>query len=148
MLASPMRCGRPRRRRSTSERYARDYEEVGAWGSDSKERTPDETLIARYRQALRHDADGAPGCRRAGPQLSRQCAFVALYQMANDDAMKAMVWPSSIMTTGGRSPRSATATRDGNPRPPDPAWVPLIDTPNFRNIRAAIADWQRPKPRY
>ena len=61
----------------TSERYARDYDEVKRLGSrTSKERTPDETLMARYRitpnmmPTMRLIADAK------GRQPGRQCAVV------------------------------------------------------------------------
>ena len=117
----------------TSERYARDVEEVRRLGGqDSKERTPLQTLIARYRQAF----DIAPSVRRATDMPGRaqveNARFLALYQMANDDAVQAMVvakqhyqyWrPITAIRNGDQDGNSATAH--------DPAWVPLISTPNF-----------------
>ncbi len=118
----------------TSERYARDYEEVRRLGGkDSKERTLMQTLIARYRQAF----DIAPSVRRAtdmpGRSQVENARFLALYQMANDDATQAMVvakqhyeyWrPITAIRNGDKDGNSATQ--------PDPAWVPLIATPNFQ----------------
>lgn len=118
----------------TSERYARDYEEVRRLGGkDSKERTPYQTLIARYRQAF----DIAPSVRRAtdmpGRSQVENARFLTLYQMANDDAAQAMVvakqhyeyWrPITAIRNGDQDGNSATQ--------PDPAWVPLISTPNFQ----------------
>jgi hypothetical protein len=116
------------------ERFARDYEEVRRLGGkDSKERTPYQTLIARYRQAF----DIAPSVRRAtdvpGRSQVENARFLALYQMANDDASQAMVvakqhydyWrPITAIRNGDRDDNPATQ--------PDPAWVPLIATPNFQ----------------
>ena len=117
----------------TSERYARDVEEVRRLGGkDSKERTPLQTLIARYRQAF----DIAPSVRRAtdmpGRSQVENARFLALYQMANDDATQAMV----VAKQHYQYWRPITAIRngdqDGNPATAhDPAWVPLISTPNF-----------------
>ena len=118
----------------TSERYARDYEEVRRLGGrDSRERTPYQTLIARYRQAF----DIAPSVRRAtdmpGRSQVENARFLALYQMANDDATQAMVvakqhyeyWrPITAIRNGDKDGNAATQ--------PDPAWSPLIATPNFQ----------------
>lgn len=118
----------------TSERYARDYEEVRRLGGKaSKERTPLQTLIARYRQA----GDIAPAIRRATDVPGRtqvdNARLLTLYQMAFDDAVHAMVvakqhygyWrPITAIRNGADDGNSATV--------PDPAWVPLIPTPNFQ----------------
>lgn len=118
----------------TSERYARDYEEVRRLGGKaSKERTPIQTLIARYRQA----GDIAPAIRRATDVPGRtqvdNARLLALYQMAFDDAVHAMIvakqhygyWrPITAIRNGADDGNSATV--------PDRAWVPLISTPNFQ----------------
>ena len=118
----------------SSERYARDYEEVRRLGGkDSKERTPYQSLIARYRQAF----DISPAVRRAtdapGRSQVENARFLTLYQMANDDAAQAMVvakqqyeyWrPITAIRNGDKDGNSATQ--------PDPAWEPLIATPNFQ----------------
>ncbi|MGZ8349627.1 MAG: vanadium-dependent haloperoxidase [Allosphingosinicella sp.] len=117
----------------TGERWARDYEEVRRLGGrSSAERTPHQTLVARYRQAfdtmpsLRLIAD-APG--RTPIQNAR---MFALYQMAFDDAAHAMVvaklhynyWrPITAIRNGAADGNDATS--------PDPEWVPLLPTPNF-----------------
>ncbi len=118
----------------TSERYARDYEEVRRLGGkDSKERTPMETLIARYRQAF----DIAPSVRRAtdmpGRSQIENARFLALYQMANDDATQAMVVAKQYYEYWRPITAIRNGAEDGNPATtPDPAWVPLIATPNFQ----------------
>ena len=118
----------------TSERYARDVEEVRRLGGkESKERTPYQTLIARYRQAF----DIAPSVRRATDMPGRaqveNARFLTIYQMANDDAAQAMVvakqhyeyWrPITAIRNGDKDDNPATQL--------DPAWVPLIATPNFQ----------------
>ena len=117
----------------TSTRYAQDVEEVRRLGGkDSKERTPLQSLIARYRQAF----DVLPSVRRATDMSGRSqvenARFLALYQMANDDATQAMVvakqhyqyWrPITAIRNGDQDDNPATAH--------NPAWVPLIGTPNF-----------------
>ena len=117
----------------TSETWARDYEEVRrVGGRTSAERTPHQTLMARYRQAfdltptLRLVAD-APG--RSPVQNAR---MFALYQMAFDDAVLAMAdakahydfWrPITAIRNGADDGNDATA--------PDAGWIPLLGTPNF-----------------
>jgi hypothetical protein len=117
----------------TSERYARDYEEVRRLGGRaSAERTPHQTLVARYRQAF----DTMPALRQVadapGRTLVQNARMFALYQMAFDDAAQAMVlakqhydyWrPITAIRNGDRDGNDATQ--------PDPAWVPLLPTPNF-----------------
>lgn len=118
----------------TSERYARDYEEVRRLGGkDSKERTPLQTLIARYRQAF----DIAPSVRRAtdmpGRSQVENARFLALYQMANDDATQAMVVAKQHYAYWRPITAIRNGAEDGNPATqPDPTWVPLIATPNFQ----------------
>jgi hypothetical protein len=118
----------------TSERYARDYEEVRRLGGrTSKERTPHQTLMARYRQAF----DLTPTLRMIADQPGRRpvqnARMFALYQMALDDAATAMVvaklhydyWrPITAIRNGGDDGNDATQ--------PDPAWTPLLPTPNFQ----------------
>lgn len=117
----------------TSERYARDVEEVRRLGArDSKERTPYQTLIARYRQAF----DIAPSVRRAtdmpGRSQVENARFLALYQMAGDDAVQAMVVAKQHYQYWRPITAIRNADQDGNPATAhDPAWVPLISTPNF-----------------
>jgi hypothetical protein len=116
-----------------SEVWARDYDEVRRLGGrTSTERTPQQSLIARYRilpdvtPSLRLAAD-APG--RTPVQNAR---MFALYQMAYDDAVLAMVvakmhynyWrPITAIRNGEGDGNDATAA--------DPGWMPLLGTPNF-----------------
>ena len=117
-----------------SERYARDYEEVRRLGGrDSNERTPYQTLIARYRQAF----DIAPSVRRAtdmpGRSQVENARFLALYQMANDDATQAMVVAKQHYEYWRPITAIRNGDKDGNPATqPNSAWVPLIATPNFQ----------------
>ena len=121
------------RRRSTSETWARDYEEVRRLGARaSKERTEEQTLIARYRQGydlspmVRYIAD------RPGRRQVENARLLALYEMAMNDAVQAMVvaklkynyWrPITAIRNGDRDGNDATQH--------DPAWVALLPTPNF-----------------
>lgn len=116
----------------TSERWARDYEEVKRVGAKgSKARTPHETLMARYRitpnmmPSYRLAADG-PG--RSPVQNARMFALIG---MIENDAMLAIADAKLHYDFW----RPITAIRNGeldnNPATlPDPAWEPLINTPN------------------
>ena len=115
-----------------SARWAQDYDEVKrVGGKQSSERTPQQTLMARYRitpnmmPTMRLAAD-APGRR--------------LVQNARMFAMSAMILDDALMATAEAKLhynfwRPVTAIRngtdDGNPATaPDPGWEPLIATPN------------------
>ena len=117
----------------TSERWARDYDEVRRLGGrTSSERTPYQTLVARYRQAF----DTMPSLRLAadapGRTQVRNARMFAVYQMAFDDAAHAMVvakmhynyWrPITAIRNGAGDGNDATEA--------DPAWLPLLPRPNF-----------------
>lgn len=117
----------------TSETWARDYEEVRRLGSrSSAERTPVQTLIAKHRQGfdlspmVRHIAD------RPGRRQVDNARLFALYHMAMDDAVQAMIvaklkynyWrPITAIRNGDRDGNDATVL--------DSNWLPLLPTPNF-----------------
>jgi len=117
----------------TSPVWARDYEEVRRLGGrTSTERTARQTLVARYRQAF----DLTPSMRLAADAPGRRpvqnARMFALYQMAFDDAALAMIvakfhynyWrPITAIRNGAADGNDATQ--------PDPAWTPLLGTPNF-----------------
>jgi hypothetical protein len=117
----------------TSATWARDYEEVRRLGSrDSKERTPVQTLIAKYRQGY----DFSPMVRyitdRPGRRQVDNARLLALYQLAMDDAVQAMIvaklrynfWrPITAIRNGDRDGNDATQR--------DAGWLPLLPTPNF-----------------
>jgi hypothetical protein len=132
-----------------SERWAKDYDEVKRLGGKtSTERTPYQTLVARYRQAF----DTMPSMRLAADAPGRtpvqNARMFAVYQMAFDDAAHAMVaaklhynfWrPITAIRNGAQDGNDATQ--------PDPSWVPLLPTPNFSEypcghctVAAAIAE--------
>ena len=116
----------------TSERYARDYDEVKRLGGRaSKERTSDETLMARYRitpnmmPSFRLAAD-APGRRAV-----ENARMFAMLGMIGDDASLA-IGDAKLHYNFWRP---VTAIRngelDGNPATaPEAGWEPLINTPN------------------
>jgi hypothetical protein len=115
-----------------SERYARDFDEVKRLGGQiSTERTPHQTLMARYRIT----PDIMPTIRRIADQpgrsLVRNARMMALYWMAEYDLGLAMV--DAKMHYNFWRPITAirNAEDDGNPKTAaDPAWLPLIPTPN------------------
>jgi hypothetical protein len=132
-LSSPDTIMAPPPPSLTSETWARDYEEVRRLGARaSKERTEEQTLIARYRQGydlspmVRYIAD------RPGRRQVENARLLALYEMAMNDAVQAMVvaklkynyWrPITAIRNGDRDGNDATQH--------DPAWIALLPTPNF-----------------
>lgn len=115
-----------------SETWVRDYNEVKRLGGKaSKDRTPHQTLMAKYRitpnmmPSFRLAAD-APGRRPV-----ENARMFAMLGMIDNDAMLAIADAKLHYNFW----RPVTAIRngelDGNPATaPDPAWEPLITTPN------------------
>jgi hypothetical protein len=116
-----------------SERWARDYDEIKRLGGKtSTERTPYQTLMARYRQAF----DLTPSMRLAaeapGRSQVQNARMFARYQMAFDDAAMAMAAAKAHYDFWRPITAVRNGAEDGNPATaPDPAWVPLLGTPNF-----------------
>lgn len=116
----------------TSERYARDFEEVKRLGGkSSNSRTPHQTLMARYRitpdmmPALRMIADGK------GRRSVDNARLFVLFYMANDDALLAVADAKLHYNYWRPITAIRNAEKDGNPATAaDPAWEPLINTPN------------------
>jgi hypothetical protein len=116
----------------TSDRWARDYDEVKRLGAKtSKDRTADQSLMARYRitpsmmPTMRLIADGR------GRSLVANARLFALSAMVADDTGMATAdaklfynfWrPVTAIRNGEIDGNSATA--------PDASWEPLIGTPN------------------
>jgi hypothetical protein len=117
-----------------SAEYARDYEEVRRLGArDSKERTLEQTLIARYRQGydlspmVRYIAD------RPGRRQVDNARLLALYQMAFDDAVQAMIIAKYRYDFWRPVTAIRNGDRDGNDLTQhDPTWMPLLPNPNFQ----------------
>ena len=120
----------------TSERYRRDFEEVKRLGSfNSTERTDEqidiayfysENFLGQWNRAIR-------AIVREHPQrIGDNARLFALANMAMADAFITS-WDSKVFYNFWR-PLTAIrlADTDGNPNTaPDPAWQPLINTPNY-----------------
>ena len=113
--------------------WARDYDEVRrVGGRTSTERTPTQTLAARYRQAF----DLTPSMRLAADAPGRtpvqNARMFAVYQMAFDDAVMAMSAAKAHYDFWRPITAIRNAADDGNDATaPDAGWVPLLGTPNF-----------------
>jgi len=116
-----------------SERWARDAEEVRRLGARaSTERTPLQTLMARFREL----PDLTPSLRRAaeapGRTMVQNARMFALLQMASDDATQAMVVAKLHYNFWRPITSIRNAADDGNDgTAAEAAWVPLLGTPNF-----------------
>ncbi len=117
----------------TSERWAKDYDEVKRLGGKkSEERTPHQSLMAQYRilpdlsPALRRTADSAG---RTHVQNARMYARV---YMAIDDGVVAMSAAKLFYDTWRPITAIRNGAEDGNDATvPDPAWESFLPTPNF-----------------
>ena len=115
-----------------SETWARDFNEVKrVGGKSSKDRTPTETLMARYRIT----PNMAPSFRLAADAPGRSpvenARMFAMLRMIEDDAMMAIAdaklhynfWrPITAIRNGEMDQNPATVA--------DASWEPLINTPN------------------
>ena len=117
----------------TSAVWTRDYEEVRRLGERaSKERTPVQTLLAKNRQGF----DLSPMVRyiadRPGRRQVDNARLLALYQMAMDDAVQAMIVSKLKYNFWRPITAIRNGDKDGNDATPmDAKWVPLLPTPNF-----------------
>ncbi|MGI8930994.1 MAG: vanadium-dependent haloperoxidase [Sphingomicrobium sp.] len=115
----------------TSARYAKDLDEVKRLGSrTSKERSADETLMARFRitpnlmPTMRKIADGSDRSLVANARL------FALSEMIGDDAGMATSEAKIYYNYWRPITAIRNAQNDGNDATvADPSWVPLINTP-------------------
>ena len=138
MAQAPWFIGRPDAFRPapppplTSERYARDLAEVRALGGKvSAARTPHQTRMAKYRI----NADLMPALRLVADEKGRRSVdnarLFALYGMIDDDFMLAAAEAKLHYDFWRPITAIRNAAADGNPATePDPAWEPLIPTPN------------------
>ena len=116
----------------TSERYARDFNEVKTiGGKSSKVRTAPQTHMAKYRI----NADLLPALRQVtdqrGSRLVDNARLFTLYGMIDDDVMLANAEAKLHYNFWRPVTAIRNADKDGNPATePDPNWEPLITTPN------------------
>jgi PAP2 superfamily len=116
----------------TSERWARDFNEVKALGGKaSTTRTDQQSLMARYRitpnmmPSLRLVADAK------GRSEVQNARMFALFGMATDDAYMATLAAKIYYNFWRPVTAIRNADTDGNAATDiDPAWLPLINTPN------------------
>src|SRR5262249_1271028 len=129
---SPFRPGPPPGR--TSERWARDYNEIKALGAkNSTQRTPEQTAIAKFWEAtspvvywpVARSVAVAPG-----RDVTANARLLAIAAMAMDDGLMAVFdakytynfWrPVTAIRNGDADGNDATER--------DPSWTPFIDTP-------------------
>jgi hypothetical protein len=118
----------------TSEVWAREYNEIKAFGGkNSSRRTPEQTEIARFWEATGHSI--YHGVVRSvatmpGREVTQNARLFAAVTQAMDDAVIAIFDAKYHYNFW----RPVTAIRngdiDGNPSTErDPSWVPFIDTP-------------------
>lgn len=115
-----------------SARWARDYDEVKRLGGRvSMERTAHQSLMARYRitpnmmPTFRLIADAK------GRRLVENARLFALLEMVADDAGRANADAKLHYNFWRPLTAIRNAASDGNDATaPDPAWLPLINTPN------------------
>ncbi|QNN66687.1 vanadium-dependent haloperoxidase [Sphingomonas lutea] len=116
----------------TSETYTRGFNEVKALGGkSSKARTPHQARMARYRI----NADMLPAMRQVTDQVGRRLVdnarLFALYGMIDDEVMLANAEAKLHYNFWRPVTAIRNADQDGNPATEsDPAWEPLINTPN------------------
>jgi hypothetical protein len=116
----------------TSETWARDFEEVKRLGGrTSKDRTPHQSLMARYRIT----PDMMPSYRliadAPGRSLVQNARMFAMLEMAADDAGMAMAEAKLHYNFWRPITAIRNAEDDGNPATTsDPDWAPMINTPN------------------
>lgn len=115
-----------------SERWARDFNEVKTLGGKtSTARTPHQTLMARYRITPNMMPTWQLVADAPGRSLVQNARMFALVGMASDDAY--MTTSAAKMHYNFWRPITAirNAADDGNAATDaDPAWMPLINTPN------------------
>ncbi|HYH78655.1 MAG TPA: vanadium-dependent haloperoxidase [Longimicrobium sp.] len=117
----------------TSATWARDAEEVRrVGGRTSTERTPQQTLIARFRQSFELAPSMRAVAEAPGRKPVQNARMFAVYQMAFDDAALAMIEAKFHYNFWRPITAIRNAATDGNDgTAADAGWVPLLGTPNF-----------------
>lgn len=142
----------------TSKAWADSFNEVKRMGERaSKERTPAETLKAKFWAFYELDPVLRQIASQPGRNVVRNARMYAMFAMAADDMdavmaegkMHHMFWrPVNAIRTADADDNEATAL--------DPAWVPLLTTPNqpeypcghcmFANLTATVLAAEGPPP--
>lgn len=115
----------------TSERYARDIEEVQRLGAkESKERPADKTLLARPWLSINYSAIVGDVTSQAGRSLSQNARLYALCEMIAEDTWLAVMEAKMHFRTWRPITAIRNADTDGNDATVrDDAWEPLLRTP-------------------
>ena len=120
----------------TSRRYTRDFDEVKAMGSvDSTARTAAQTDLARFfsgNAAVQVNTALRDQAAMRGLDIVDSARMFALVSMNVADAL-ITTWRSKLEWAYWRPVTAIQlADTDGNPATsPDPAWTPLLATPNY-----------------
>lgn len=131
----------------TSERYARDLDEVRRLGGkDSIERTPAQTAAANFWAGNRTDLAMRLLTNKPERGLVSNARTYALREMAYDDATTTVAIAKYDAALWRPITAIRNADQDENPLTTlDPAWLPLLQTPRFAEypcghcIGAAVA---------
>jgi hypothetical protein len=142
----------------TSKAWADSFNEVKRMGRrDSKDRTPAETLKARFWAFYELDPVLRQIASQPGRRVVQNARMYALLSMAADD-MDAVMAEGKLHHMFWRPINAIrTADADGNDATElDPAWVPLLNTPNqpeypcghcmFANLVSTVLSAEGPPP--
>ena len=142
MLSSPLRFRSAPPPPLSSRAWAREYNEVKAYGSvDSTVRSPEETAIANFwnanavNQSNQAFQDFAIAHRMDRVDAARMLAMGDL----TDSDVEIACWDSKYYYAFWRPVTAIrNAASDGNPATqPDPTWTPLLTTPNHPEYPSA-----------
>lgn len=144
---NPRRSAPPPPPALTSERYARDLDEVRRLGGkDSIERTPAQTAAANFWAGNRTDLAMRLLTNKPERGLVSNARTYALREMAYDDATTTVAIAKYDAALWRPITAIRNADQDENPLTTlDPAWLPLLQTPRFAEypcghcIGAAVA---------
>jgi hypothetical protein len=115
----------------TSERYARDLEEVKRLGAkNSKDRPADQTLLAQPWLSIDSMSMLGDVARQPGRSLSQNARMYALFAMASEDTWLAIMEAKMHYRRWRPITAIRNADQDGNDATTrDEAWEPLLPTP-------------------
>lgn len=132
----------------TSDRYARDYDEVRRLGGrDRSERTDAQSAAADFWAGNRMMLAMRLLTARDGRSLVANARVYALLEMALDDAAAAVAVAKYRSDFWRPITAIRNADQDGNPQTTiDPAWMPYLPTPGFGSTPAATASARQRRP--